>query len=142
MKNEEILEKISLQISGEVSSMGFDLIDISFARGILRLTINKPAGISIDDCVAVNRRVSLLLDTVDAIQGRYHLEVSSPGLTRKLVTLKDFEYFSGRKVKILTAQKTINGSLIGVDGEYIRIDSEGLEVILSLKDIVKANLDY
>jgi ribosome maturation factor RimP len=142
MKNEEIIEKISTEITTEISSMGLDLIEVSFVRGILRLTIDKPEGVSLDDCVLVTRQVGLMLDALEVIEGKYKLEVSSPGLNRKLVTLKDFEHFKGRKLKVQTSQQIIKGTLIGTDGLSIIIDTGEIQESINLTEIVKANLDY
>lgn len=122
--------------------MGFDLIEINFSRGVLRLTIDKPGGITLDDCVSVNRRVSLLLDAQDPIEGSYRLEVSSPGLDRKLKNPKDFEYFAGRKVKLQTREGVYRGTIKGLAGDKVLLDIEGADVSIPIKDIVKANLDF
>ena len=109
MKEKDLHKKLSAIISPEISMMGFELIDLDFSRGMLRLTIDKPGGITLDDCVSVNRRISLLLDAQDPIEGSYRLEVSSPGLNRKLKALKDFEHFVGRRVKIQTREGAYTG---------------------------------
>jgi len=142
MKNEEIIEKINREIFTEVSSMGLDLIDVSFVRCVLRLTIDKPEGVSLHDCVSVTRRVGLMLDAMDVVEGKYKLEVSSPGLNRKLVTLKDYEHFKGRKIKVQTSQQIFKGTLIGTDGLSIFIDTVEKRESINLNEIVKANLDY
>lgn len=129
-------------ISPEISVMGYDLIEMDFSRGMLRLTIDKPGGVTLDDCVAVNRRVGLLLDANDPIEGPYRLEISSPGLNRKLKNSKDFEYFTGRKVKILTQKDIYKGTIKGLAGDTVLLDIEGSKVSLQMKDIVKANLDF
>lgn len=122
--------------------MGFELIEMDYSRGVLRLTIDKPGGVTLDDCVAVNRRVSLLLDTRDPIEGSYRLEVSSPGLTRRLKTEKDFEHFIGRMVKIQTKEESYRGTIKGLAGDAVLLDIDGSEISLQMKDIVKANLDF
>jgi ribosome maturation factor RimP len=142
MKVEELLEKLHKEIKGEMAPLGLDLLDISFMRGVLKLTIDKPEGVTLDDCVTVNRRVGILLDAMDVIEDRYRLEVSSPGLTRKLSTVKDYEHFTGKKVKIQTAQGIIKGVLRGVDGIKVIIDSGNIMHEILFKEISKANLDY
>ena len=117
-------------------------MDINFSRGVLKLTIDKPEGITLDDCVNVNRRVGILLDAIDVIEGSYRLEVSSPGITRKLSTLKDYEHFSGKKVRIQTAKGEIRGILRETDGINIKIETGSLEQEVLLKDVIKANLNY
>ena len=63
MSEKGIHDKLTELLSPEIAVMGFELIELDFSGGLLRLTIDKPGGVSMDDCVAVNRRVSLLLDT-------------------------------------------------------------------------------
>jgi len=142
MKENELLEKIQKEIEKEMAPLGLDLLDISFVRGVLKLTIDNPEGVTLDDCVNVNRRVGLLLDAMDVIEGRYRLEVSSPGLTRRLTSIKDYEHFTGRKVKIHTEQGMIQGILKGTDGINIFIDTGKIVHEFLLKEIIKANLDY
>jgi len=142
MRAEEITEKVRDAVSGEVLSMGYDLIEVSFSQGLLRLTIDTPKGVTLEDCVAVTRRVGLTLDAQDYIPGRYRLEVSSPGLTRKLVSRRDFEHFTGRKVKLILKQGTKRGVLQGLEGETLRLEVNGVPESIVLADIVKANLDF
>lgn len=122
--------------------MGFELIDIDFSGNTLRLTIDKPSGVSLDDCVVVNRRVGFLLDVQDPIEGSYRLEVSSPGLNRKLKSIKEFEHFSGRKARVQTKEGMYRGIIKGLMGDVVILDVDGVEIQLAQKDIIKANLDF
>jgi ribosome maturation factor RimP len=142
MRADEIAEKVNSQVASEVAAMGFDLIEVSFSQGLLRLTIDTPTGVTLEDCVAVTRRIGLTLDTVDYIPGRYRLEVSSPGLTRKLSSCKDYEHFAGRRVKINLKQGKVGGVLHGIQGEYVRLEVDGVMQDILMADIVKANLDF
>jgi len=142
MTEKGIQEQLTELLSPEITLMGFELIELDFSRGLLRLTIDKPDGVSMDDCVSVNRRASLLLDAQDPIEGSYRLEVSSPGLNRRLKTLKDFEHFSGRKAKIVTKEGTHRGTIKGLAGDTVLLEAEGSELSLHVTDIVKANLDF
>lgn len=67
---------------------------------MLRVTVDSPAGISLDDCAKISRQVSAVLDVEDPISGHYNLEISSPGLGRPLNTIRNYRRFMGRKVKI------------------------------------------
>ncbi|HOO38074.1 MAG TPA: ribosome maturation factor RimP [Deltaproteobacteria bacterium] len=130
-------------VAPEIALMGYELIELDFTGGILRLTIDKPGGVTLDDCVAVNRRVSLLLDSQDPIKGSYRLEVSSPGLTRRLKTYKEFDHFTGRRVKIQTKEGIVRGTIKGLAGDNeLFIDSDGSEILLHMQDIIKANLEF
>jgi ribosome maturation factor RimP len=139
---EAVVEQIAALVSPELAMMGFDLIEVEYSGGILRLTIDRPGGVSLDDCVAVNRRVGLLLDALDPIQGRYKLEVSSPGLNRKIKATKEFEHFAGRKVKVQTKERTIKGIIKRLEGETLVLDIDDSESQVAVKDIIKANLDF
>lgn len=143
MRTEKLVQGMNKLVSPEIALMGYELIELDFAGGVLRLTIDKPGGVTLDDCVAVNKRVSLLLDTQDTIEGSYRLEVSSPGLTRRLKTLKDFDYFSGRKVKIHTKEGIVKGTIKGLAEDSVLLsDADGSEILLQMQDIIKANLEF
>ena len=143
MRTEEVVKNVNMLVSPEIALMGYDLIELDFTGGVLRLTIDKPGGVTLDDCVAVNKRVSLLLDTQDPIKGSYRLEVSSPGLTRRLKTLKDFDHFTGRKVKIQTKEGIVIGTIKGLAKDSVLLlDIDGSEILLQMQDIIKANLEF
>jgi ribosome maturation factor RimP len=137
----EKLKELNRQVSSEVAVMGFELIGMEFSGGHLRLTIDKPGGVTLDDCVQVTQRVGLLLDALDPIEGSYRLEVSSPGLNRRLKTPREFEHFTGRKVKIQTKDQTYRGIIKGMSGESVLVDVDGIEREVPLKEIQKANLE-
>jgi ribosome maturation factor RimP len=139
---EAVIEQVTAMVSPELAMMGFDLIEIDYSGNTLRLTIDKPGGVSLDDCIAVNRRIGLLLDAIDPIQGRYRLEVSSPGLNRKLKSTKEFEHFAGRKVKVQTKEGMVRGIIKFLKDDKVILDVDGSEFPLVLKDIIKANLDF
>lgn len=86
-----------------VMRLGYELADLELqtgASGLLRLYIDNEAGIKLEDCEAVSRQVSAILDVEDPIPGDYNLEVSSPGLNRRLVKAEHFERFAGERVKV------------------------------------------
>lgn len=113
----------------------------------VRIFIDKPDGVTHDDCVAVSRAVDGVLEEEDFIPMSYVLEVSSPGLERGLYKLEDFEKFAGNLAKIKTYQainnqKNYRGSIIGVEGEEIVFnDRTNGEVKIPLTAIAKANLE-
>jgi ribosome maturation factor RimP len=91
-----------------------------------------------DDCVAVNRRIGLLLDAEDPIANPYRLEVSSPGLTRRIKTPWEFEHFSGRKVKVQTSSgETVKGVIKGLEGDSVILLVEGSEIAFGLDEIAR-----
>jgi ribosome maturation factor RimP len=102
----EIAERVA-------TSSGLEVVEAELRGGgkarMLRIVIDKPAGVTHEDCASLSREVSTILDVEDAVPGSYTLEVSSPGLDRKLTRMADFERFTGSKVK-LTTRDPLNGN--------------------------------
>jgi ribosome maturation factor RimP len=102
-------------IAGRVAkALGIEVVDVELRGGgkarTLRITIDKPEGVTHEDCANVSRDVSTILDVEDAVQGpAYTLEVSSPGLDRKLTRPEDYQRFMGSRVKLMTRQP-LNGN--------------------------------
>lgn len=119
-----IEEKVRAIADRVARSEGLEVVEVEWrggARGgILRIFIDKPGGVTHADCETVSRQVSTILDVEDVIPGgRYNLEVSSPGLDRKLLKKEDYERFAGKKIKVkfrdaLEGRKQIVGRLEGV----------------------------
>ena len=138
-------------IENVVSSEGMELVELelkgSLNHRVLRIYIDKPSGISHEDCRVISDQVGTLLEVEDLIPGSYILEVSSPGLTRKLTKNSDFHRFRGRRVKIQTklpihGTRTLRGVLLGLDGETVTVELDKAEVVqIPLVSIAKANLD-
>src|SRR5262245_37819367 len=89
---------------------------------ILRISIDKPGGVTLDDCAAVSQRVGLVLDVEDVIPHQYTLEVASPGLDRGLYKEADYERFAGLPARVrvseaIDGQRNFHGKLIGLDRE-------------------------
>jgi ribosome maturation factor RimP len=132
-----------------VVDMGYELIEIEYLPnlnyGVLRLYIDKDSGILVEDCSAVSRQVSAILDVEDIVPGEYSLEVSSPGMDRPLRRLEDFQRFTGEVAKIKTSmpfegQRNFKGRIIGVEEDLIIIECENKEVRLPVTAIDKARL--
>lgn len=132
-----------------VTGMGYELVEIEHqphsTNGVLRLYIDKESGIVVEDCSAVSRQISALIDVEDPISGHFNLEVSSPGLDRPLRRVKDFQRFSGEVVKIKTGmaiegQRNFKGLLRGIENDQVIIECEDKEVRLPLSAIDKARL--
>lgn len=103
----EIVERVAA--SGNLEVVNVELRGGGKAR-MLRIVIDKPAGVTHEDCVSLSREVSTILDVEDVVPGgSYLLEVSSPGLDRELIQPKDFERFVGSRVKLAT-HEPINGN--------------------------------
>jgi ribosome maturation factor RimP len=112
----------------------------------VRVYIDKPGGVSVEDCALVSRRMEEVLDADDFIPTAYLLEVSSPGLERELYSVDDFKKFTGQKVKVKLAspvngQKVFVAKIAGVEGGDILLENkEQGEVRFPYSDVVKANL--
>ncbi len=78
-----------------IESMGYELVHMEFSGSTLRLYIDAPGGIEVDDCAQVSRQVSAIMDVEDPLKNAYNLEVSSPGLDRPLVKPAHFQRFTG-----------------------------------------------
>src|SRR6266545_723239 len=130
---------------------GLELVHAEVAgpdnKPIVRIFIDKPQGITHDDCSAVSLHVGTILDVEDFIHSSYTLEVSSPGLERGLYKPSDYQRFAGQFAKIKTrtpieGQRNFRGRLIGLDGANVIFeDRTNGRVNVPLNSIVKANLE-
>ena len=130
-------------------SEGLELIQVEYQREsagrILRLYIDKPGGINLDDCVGVSRQMGDILDVHLPEVGPYNLEVTSPGPERPLAKMQDFEKFKGSRVKIRTnqpvnGQKNFTGVLLGISDDQVKLQIDGQIFNLSYAEISKARL--
>ena len=134
-------------IEKNVSKLGYELVDFEIInRGeLLRIFIDKPSSINIDDCVSVTNQLKHILTVEeDIIFDR--LEVSSPGINRVIKKLQDFERFKGEKIKIKTRSpieesKNFTGTLKGTKKNLVLIEFNNVLVEISLDNIEKARLD-
>lgn len=105
----EVAEKVEFLLRGAIKEQGMELVYVQYLTQqrspLLRVYIDKPGGITLEDCQTVSRQASVLLDVEDMISDRYVLEVSSPGLDRPLFRVEDYLRFSGREVRLVTREK-------------------------------------
>ena len=143
-KTEEILIPI-------VDELGFELVDVEYVKEgstwYLRTYIDKPGGITIDDCEVVSRRLSDILDEKDYIDEAYIMEVSSPGLGRPLKKEKDYKRSMGKELEIRTyrainREKEFYGVLTAYDENSVTIDCEGEEMTFLKSDIALIRLAF
>jgi ribosome maturation factor RimP len=144
------LERIREAAERVAHSLGLEVVDVEWKVGrdrFLRVYIDKPEGVSHKDCEALSNQLSVLLDVEDLIPGQQHyiLEVSSPGLDRKLTKPAEFERFAGRLARISTIepvenQKFFEGRLAGVAGGKVQIEVQGRVIAVPMEGIRKANL--
>lgn len=132
-----------------VSRLGYELVDLeanlSGKSGVLRLFIDHADGVGLDDCETVSNAVSALLDVEDPIPGHYDLEVSSPGLDRKLTKTEHFQRFTGQDVRVqmrfpIEGRKRFRGTLTAADDENIVVDVDGEMHTLPMATIDTARL--
>ena len=140
----EIIERVALREGLEY--VHAELVGGS-GNGSLRIIIDKPGGVTHEDCAVVSDQVGLILDVEDLIPYHYTLEVSSPGLDRGLYKPSDYERFAGlpAHIKLLTpldGQRNFHGTLIGLDeGVALLDDEKGNRHRLPLDQISKANVE-
>ena len=156
---EDSLTQIETLILPILDDLGYELVDLQLQQDgkqlALRIFVDKPAGITLDDCVEVSREVSAILEVEDPIKAAYRLEVSSPGLDRPLKKAADFERFVGKKARLKsknlidpdqrgTTRKTFVGTLLGFEEDNVRLeltDKQGGVIAIPLADLDKANLE-
>jgi len=152
-RREEILEKVRQLAAPLAAQEGLEVVDVEIGGGhgrqTLRLLIDKPGGVSLDDCSSVSRALSTALDVEDPIQGSYDLEVSSPGLDRPLRTPEHFQQYAGNKVRVRTFgpvpecedRKTFVGILRGYEDGAVVIDVDGKVFRVPYTQVSKANIE-
>ncbi len=148
MKLDATLEK---EIGELVADEGLSLLSTelvgSGATAILRLVVDGPEGVTLDQCASVSRQASAILDVEDPISHKYTLEVSSPGLDRKLYARDDYDRFAGRRVKIrmeptYRTHRMVVGELIGIEGKSVIVKStDGEQLSLPSDQVFEARLE-
>ena len=141
-------DELAKLLEPAVERLGYELVDLEVhlgGKGLVRLYIDKPEGIDLEDCETVSRAVSALLDVEDPVPGNYNLEVSSPGLDRKLTKAEHFQRFTGETVKVqmrfpIAGRRRFRGTLVSSDDENIVVEVDGESHSLPLKTIDTARL--
>lgn len=133
-----------------VKALGFELVDVELAGShhapTLRVYIDGPAGVNVDDCARVSRQLSALLDVEDPLPGQYTLEVSSPGLDRPLVTPDDFKRFVGETIKVKMQQpladgrRNFSGRLVDVAADHVVVEVDKERYDLTFDGMERARL--
>ena len=144
-----LAEKVEAAITPSITDMGYTIVQVKFMDGkgqTLQVMAERADGtISLDDCAAISRQISAVLDVEDIISTAYRLEVSSPGIDRPLVKRADYEAYIGHTAKIETAlpvdgRKRFSGPLKAVSGNDVVITVDGKDHALPLIDIQAAKL--
>lgn len=146
-----LIERITDIIEPVIRFRKLELVEIVFSkgssRGVLKVIIDHDLGVGIDDCTAVSREISALLDVEDIVPGSYALEVSSPGLDRPLKSLEDFMRFAGKLAKVTMAEpvsdkRSLVGRILRVEGESVVLESDGdIAITVPFNKIKKARLE-
>ena len=131
-------------VAADCELWGIEYIDTARSV-ILKIYIEKSGGVTVDDCARVSEQVSTILDVEDPIGGHYTLEVSSPGIDRRLFTALQFESCKGEQVSVnlkisINGRRRFKGTLCGMENDYVvvRIDDE--EYLLPIEQIEKARV--
>ena len=146
----KIIDRVEKIIEPTVNNLGFDIVRVLLSGDhnprlqIMAEPLNGRA-MNVDDCAAISRAVSALLDVEDPVSSSYTLEVSSPGLDRPLVRLQHFERFAGYEARIETAmaidgRKRFRGRLGGIEGDNVLLQVDKNEWVFPFPDIQKAKL--
>jgi ribosome maturation factor RimP len=148
-KEKNIIKQVEALANPLCESEGIELVHVEYQREssgrILRLYIDRPQKVTLDDCINVSRQLNDLLDVYLDDIGPYNLEVTSPGPERPLSKLQDYERFKGRQVKIRTlqpldGQKNFTGVISGVSAQNVTLLSNAEKVVIAFDNISKARL--
>jgi ribosome maturation factor RimP len=154
LRLDAVAEKVVELLEPHIERQGFELVTVEFSKGarysLLRLLVDKPeGGIALSDLERLSPILGDLLDVYDPVQGRYTLEVASPGINRPLAKLKDFEAYRGRQVKLKTyrprqGRKLFRGTLAEVSAAGIELDDEltGQRQTFAFEEIKGANYEH
>ncbi len=145
-----VTEKVQAFAQSLLPGMGLELVEVQYRREgegwVLRLFIDGPEGVGVDHCAGVSREVSDFLDVEDLISHAYQLEVSSPGLERRLRDTADFKRYAGKKARIkvrnpVDGQKVFIGLIGEADEEAVELSLEdGSRCRIEMHQIRKARL--
>ena len=146
-----VIKEVTALIEPILDEMEIELVDIEYlseqGRWILRIYVDESGGITLDDCARVSREIGDLIEVKDIFDQGYVLEVSSPGLNRRLKKEKDFERAVGKNIKIrmatpLEGQQNFRGSLQSFQDGILCLSVKDDLILLPCGDVEKANLVY
>ena len=146
-----VIKEVSALIEPILDEIEIELVDIEYlfeqGRWVLRIYVDKSGGITLGHCARVSREIDDLIEVKDIFHQGYVLEVSSPGLNRRLQKEKDFKRAVGKKMKIRMAipfegQRTFRGSLQSFEDGILHLSIKDDLILLPYGDIEKANLVY
>jgi ribosome maturation factor RimP len=146
-----VSERIKYLAEQTAIDHGLELVHVEVAgpegHPIVRVFIDKPGGVTHEDCSEVSHHLGTVLDVEDFIHSAYTLEVSSPGIERGLYKRADYERFAGKTAKLKTrvafnGQRNFRGRIVGVEGDEVIFDDRSSgRTMIPLESIAKANLE-
>ncbi len=144
------IKHLEATLSPVIEDHGMELVDLEFraerAGWVLRLFVDRSGGVSLEDCARISRECSVVLDAEDLIERKYRLEVSSPGIERRLRRPEHFEQQLGRRVRVemcepVGGRRRVTGELAEVTSQGVRVDCpEGDSVTVAYENVKRANL--
>lgn len=130
-----LTDNLTTMLTPAVQAAGFDMVGVEFVRAgkhsILRVYIDHPDGISVDDCADASYQISAVLDLEDPIATEYHLEVSSPGLDRPLFSLSHYVQCIGQLVSIKLS-RPIEGNRRNYQGRLSRVEQDSQQIVMEI----------
>src|SRR5262245_42435404 len=149
---EDVASKIEEVANRVAQSEGLEVVEVEVKGGggnrLVRIAIDKPEGVTHGDCELISQQVGTILDVEDVVPGAYTLEVSSPGVERKLLKYKDFERFTGKKIKAILREPVENsrrweGTLASCADGLINLEvADGKTIQFPFDQVEKANLKF
>lgn len=149
MSKGNVVNTIEEIVAPVIIDLGLELVDIQYIKEggnwYLRVFIDKPGGIGLEDCQLVSARIDPLLDEKDPIPQSYFLEVSSPGLERPLKKIADYERFTGERIKLTTfvpveGKRKFMGKLVHASNHSVTLEFEGQNVVIPMDAVASARL--
>ena len=150
MDTQEVVRRAWRELEPHLVEQGFELVELEIAgqggRGVLRLYVDRPSGVTIGDCVAVSQLLNPILDAAEFISESYVLEVSSPGTDRPVRKPEDFRRFAGERIVLKSAlpvngRKKFNGVLRGLVDGAVSVECDGYIYAIAIENVQRANLD-
>ena len=145
MEEAERVSRLEEAIQPILHDHGLELVDLEWRegpRGVLRLAVDKPGGVAVGDCERVSREIGDVLDVAGLIGARYDLEVSSPGVDRRLRSDREFRWAIGKPVRCWQSGGTeTQGRLREVSSDQLVLEHEGQRIELPRASVTKARLD-
>jgi len=154
MSKQEVVARITAIAETAAAPAGIEVVEVELKGSgrshLLRIYIDKPEGVTHADCELISREVGAALDAEDPIPGHYDLEVSSPGIERKLTKWQDWQRFAGKKVKVVLKEtadpeipKHFDATISGADSRQIAVDlAGGRHITFPVDHVDRANLKF